>query len=357
MVQRAPVRPVSPVVHALLMRELDGKARRITLTEKPLRIGRAPDNDLVLASPEVSRHHCTIAASGDAAQVSDQHSTNGVHVDGSRIDGAAQLLSGNKLGIGPFTLTYQRGTVAELAQAEDEAREQARAVAYIQALLPPPLRDGPVRAEWRFVPSAQLGGDAFGYRALDENRLAIFLLDVSGHGVGSALLAASAANMLRAQRLGVDAAEPPAVLQALNACFQMDDHNGLYFSIWYGVYDQATRVLRYGSAGQHPAYLALGGKLAPLSTRAPAIGMSPLAGFTMGEVSVRQGCRLYLFSDGAFEVTRADGTQAGLDDLLPLLIAEGPAAAEPDRIFEAIRELSGRRPFDDDVSLLVLEFQ
>jgi phosphoserine phosphatase RsbU/P len=91
------------------------------------------------------------------------------------------------------------------------------AVRYIQALLPPPLRDRVVRAEWRFVPSAPLGGDAFGYRWLDENHFAVFLLDVSGHGVGSALLAASAANMLRAPSLvGADLRDPAKVLAAMN---------------------------------------------------------------------------------------------------------------------------------------------
>src|SRR5579875_2096449 len=121
MVQRVVARPVSPVVHALLMREPPGKPRRIALTERPLRIGRAPDNDLVLNSPEVSRHHCTVAASGDLAVVADLQSTNGVHIDGRRIEDTSQALSGAVLGIGPFTLTYQRGTAADLARAEEEA--------------------------------------------------------------------------------------------------------------------------------------------------------------------------------------------------------------------------------------------
>src|SRR5206468_12559060 len=152
------------------------------------------------------------------------------------VPGAVPLQPGARISIGPFTIIYQRGSAEDLAEAEAAEREQARAISYIQALLPAPLRQGPVLAEWRFMPSALLGGDAFGYRWLDESRLSMFLLDVSGHGVGSALLAASAANMFRAGTMAVDAGDPAAVLAAMNSAFQMDEQNGLFFSLWYGVY-------------------------------------------------------------------------------------------------------------------------
>ena len=58
--------------------------------------------------------------------------------------------------------------------------ELGEAAAYVRSLLPPPLEDGSIRAQWRFLPSTQLGGDAFGYHWLDERRLAVFVLDVCG---------------------------------------------------------------------------------------------------------------------------------------------------------------------------------
>lgn len=81
------------------------------------------------------------------------------------------------------------------------------------------------------MPSAKIGGDGFGDGWLDRRRFAMWLLDVSGHGAGSALLAASAMNVLRAQSLpGVEFGNPAAVLAAVNARCQMDSHGGLYFS-------------------------------------------------------------------------------------------------------------------------------
>lgn len=355
-IHRGPLRPIAPVVHALLVRQDGMPPRRIPLGEVPVRIGRGPANELVLASPEVSRQHCWIGLAGGMAVLTDLDSTNGVHVDGERVQGAAALQPGARIAVGPFSLLYQRGSAEDLAEAEAAEREQARAVGYIQALLPAPLREGAVRAEWRFVPSAELGGDAFGYRWLDADRLSLFLLDVSGHGVGSALLAASAANMLRTPGLGVDLGDPVAVLRALNAAFQMEEHNGLFFSIWYGVYDRSSRALRYASAGHHPAYLAHAGALAPLATRAPPIGMSEVARFAEAAVLVRQGASLHLFSDGAFEIIRADGTAGRIEDLLELLRQPPQGMPEPDRVFEGLRELTGRRPFEDDVSLITFEF-
>src|SRR5262245_21907037 len=80
------------------------------------------------------------------------------------------------------------------------AEEVAQAARYVQSLLPPKLT-GDVRIDWLFVPSTQLGGDMFGYHWLDSDHLAVYLLDVSGHGVGSSLLAVSAANLLSGKAL------------------------------------------------------------------------------------------------------------------------------------------------------------
>src|SRR5437762_952768 len=72
-----------------------------------------------------------------------------------------------------------------------------KASRYIQSLLPAPLAEGPIRSDWVLVPCARLGGDAFGYKFLDERFFAIYLIDVSGHGTGAAMHAVSIINVLR----------------------------------------------------------------------------------------------------------------------------------------------------------------
>src|SRR5262245_49563837 len=100
------------------------------------------------------------------------------------------------------------------------AAEIATAARYVQSLLPEKLA-GKVHIDWKFVPSTQLGGDMFGYHWLDRDHLALYLLDVSGHGVGSSLLAVSAANVLSSRSLPeTDFREPGQVCARLNDVFQ-----------------------------------------------------------------------------------------------------------------------------------------
>ncbi len=148
---------------------------------------------------------------------------------------------------------------ALLASRQALAAELAQAADYVVSLMPPPLSDPTITTAWRFFPGAQLGGDSFGYHWLDENTFAMYLLDVCGHGVGSALLSVSAFNAIRSQTLpNTDFRIPERVLAALNEAFQMEKHNNLYFTIWYGVYDCRTRELHFASGGHPPAFLISG---------------------------------------------------------------------------------------------------
>ena len=100
--------------------------------------------------------------------------------------------------------------------------ELSDAAAYIISLIPPPLTSGPVLTEWKFVPSAQLGGDSLGYHWIDEEHFAMYLLDVCNHGVRPALLSVSVIDVLRAQNLAdSDFREPGDVLTNLNQVFQI----------------------------------------------------------------------------------------------------------------------------------------
>ncbi len=88
------------------------------------------------------------------------------------------------------------------------------------------------------------------------HQLVLYLLDVSGHGLGAALPALAVINLLRSQNLGqVNYYRPNEVLNGLNKTFQMSDYNDKYFTIWYGVYNCKNRQLIYSSAGHPPAIL------------------------------------------------------------------------------------------------------
>ena len=249
---------------------------------------------------------------------------------------------------------------ALLASQQKLANEVARAAEYVISLLPTPISGGEVTTAWRYVPSATLGGDSFGYHWIDEDHFAFYLLDVCGHGVGSALLSVSALNVLRAQSLpNVDFREPVAVLGGMNASFQMGKHNDLYFTLWYGVYNRQTRRLRHASAGHPPALLFTDSQAATqLLSRNFFIGGFPQVDYEAAEIDVPANSRLYLFSDGVYEVDRPDGTMwffEELQDYLSHPVAE--SGAEIEALYKTLQEMHSVDVLEDDFSLLRVDFR
>jgi sigma-B regulation protein RsbU (phosphoserine phosphatase) len=142
--------------------------------------------------------------------------------------------------------------------------------------------------------------------------------------------------------------------------FQMENHNGMFFTIWYGVYSRSRRTLTYASAGHHPAYLLSADRstLTPLTTAGPLVGALEEFAFEETGTTVSKGSSLHLFSDGVFEIEDRKGRQLGLNDLLPVLrqpSVEG--RSEPQRIYQSVREVARPGPLDDDFSYLVVKFQ
>lgn len=242
------------------------------------------------------------------------------------------------------------------------AAELAEAATYVRSLLPPPLT-GEIRTDWRFIPSTSLGGDSFGYHWLDPDHFAMYLLDVSGHGVGAALLSISAMNILRSQTLpDTSFYEPAEVLGALNDTFPMEKQNEMYFTIWYGVYDRPKRQILYASGGHPPSVMVAdtsGGpvRVARLKTPGMIIGGMPDMVYQSDRCDLADFRTLYLLSDGAYEITRPDGSMWDLDSLVALM-AEPPAPGIPDldRIVGRIREVRGGDSFEDDFSLVQIAF-
>jgi phosphoserine phosphatase RsbU/P len=242
----------------------------------------------------------------------------------------------------------QRILAAELAEAAD----------YVRSLLPAPL-SGPISIRWDFESCSSVGGDAFGYHWIDDDHFAIYLLDVCGHGVGAALLSVSVLNTITGRALGnADLRRPEQVLESLNQTFPMERHNNMYFTIWYGVYHPGTRRLCYATAG-HPPALLFGSGQAPEQLNIPALPIGCLEGveYSSQEAAVPAGSRLYVFSDGVYEVRLIDeDREMTMDDFIPL-VAEPPAA---DAGLETIRAIvgskQGRARFDDDFSLVEVRF-
>ncbi len=240
--------------------------------------------------------------------------------------------------------------------------ELAEAAEYVRSLLPPPMTQ-PFNISFRFIPSRQLGGDCFDYYWLDENYLAIYLLDTSGHGLRATLPSVSVLNLLRSRALkGLNYYQPSDVLRALNDTFQMNYQNDKYFTIWYGVYNRAKRQLIYASAGHPPAILISSKSLSltevkRLRTSGLPVGMFPQVKYVDGFCDIEQESTLYIFSDGVYEITKSDGTLWTLDAFIEMLInSEYPADNKLDQILNYLFALNSKEAFDDDLSIIQFNF-
>jgi phosphoserine phosphatase RsbU/P len=252
---------------------------------------------------------------------------------------------------------------AALKQSQERlASELAQAAKYVESLLPKRL-EGDVSTEWLFIPSTELGGDAFGYHWVDSNHFSMYLLDVCGHGVKAALLSISVMNVLRNQVLAAtDFRSPAEVLAGLNNAFQMDRNNDMYFTMWYGVYDKENRRLTYANGG-HPPALLMGGtseetaELRKLSKPGTIIGAFPDMAFHSEAMDLPKFSRLYVFSDGIYEVARPDGTMLKYSDFENILTSSKPGAGSViEQTFGQIRAVRGEDQFEDDVSIVEVKF-
>jgi len=262
-----------------------------------------------------------------------------------------------------------RKLAEEGLRASKEALEQdLRLAARVQqALLPPAeFEMGALRVAHAFHPCDDLAGDAVGVVPLTHERLAIYVLDVSGHGVGAALLSFTLTHLLSPAVGGALLTEdtgagptvvPPArVAERLNRQFPMD-RTRQYFTLVYGVIDPSSGRFEYVTAGHpSPVLLPSGGAALTVEGAGLPIGMLDDATYSEASLTLAPGDRLYFYTDGAIEALDADEVEFGhprlLDTMartrgLPLRMGLEAAAAE-------IRAWCGGR-LKDDVSLLAVE--
>jgi sigma-B regulation protein RsbU (phosphoserine phosphatase) len=234
--------------------------------------------------------------------------------------------------------------------------EFADAAKYVRMMLPPPLNNDEI-IEWAFHPSTRLGGDGLGYRRISDDLLAVYILDVTGHGLGSALLAVILLEVLRNPAVQVDFSRPGVVLERLNQIFPMKDHAGKFFSVWYGVYSRSRHEITFASAGHPPPVLFTHENGKPVLQRT-APGTSVLGIFPQIEspettIPFPPGAELYLFTDGLYELLDPKGGRGSYDEFFAHLQKATSDGTRPWHAicqwYELARE---KKLIDDDVSLL-----
>ena len=263
-----------------------------------------------------------------------------------------------------YTTVQQRNAAYVTLEKQQKVmmEEIEEAEHYVRSLLPAPI-SGDISTEWEFIPCTGLGGDSFGYFWLDEDHLAMYLLDVCGHGVGAAFLSISAMNAINHTTLpDTDFYDPKSVLEALNNRFPMEEHNDKFFTIWYGVFNRKTREIHYSTAGHPPAILFHGpskevAKPVELRTPGMVIGGMPEMIYQSSSMTVEPYGRLYIFSDGIYEIERPDKSVLDIPDLIKLLQQPVPdGSTDIERIKVWAQKEQQAELFEDDFSIAVFQF-
>jgi sigma-B regulation protein RsbU (phosphoserine phosphatase) len=261
---------------------------------------------------------------------------------------------------------------AQLQVAYQRIEGDLQAAAWMQSnLLPTPSRKTlNVTSEWRFRPSSYVAGDIFNIFALEDGRVGFYLLDVSGHGVPAAMLSVTLSMVLTPDsahggpltRLnsstGIYDAVPPAeVVSDLNQRFQSKDDR--YFTMAYGLFDSRTGELSLTQAGHpSPVWIRAGRELQMLGEGGSPVGLWPDMEYDTVHASLCPGDRLVLYSDGVVECANAQGELFGDQRLLDYLQGARDECL-PQMLAGLEKEMElwrGGTEFDDDVSLLALEF-
>jgi serine phosphatase RsbU (regulator of sigma subunit) len=237
--------------------------------------------------------------------------------------------------------------------------EFAAGLKYVRDCIPAPM-DGLVSVDWRYVPASTLGGDIIGYHWVDSDHLAFYLIDVTGHGLDSALLSVTLTNIIRTGALsGADMKQPDQVLAQLNEAFRGQDHGNKYFTIWYGVYQSTTRTLTWAGGGHHPSVVLVPGQPDPsvLTSEGPMMGVLRKAEFPAQSCHIPAESRLLIFSDGAFEVFRDKRQMWNLTDCIAYLaVLSRKRGNLMDELSNHVQQLRGSPHLNDDFSIIEARF-
>ncbi len=266
-----------------------------------------------------------------------------------------------------------RATRDELHRALKELERDIELAARVQrSALPrePPAVDG-FHAAWEFLPCTGLAGDFLNVLRLDDRRVALYILDVSGHGASAALLSVSLGRLMssvRGQSCLFEAdpdtpdefalSSPTRVARFLNANNPMDTDVTQYFTMVYGILDVPTREFRYVAAG-HAGPLVVPRQGAPVlhdSTGQP-VGLFADAMFEEGRLSLEPGDRLYLYTDGVTEAAGPEDEDFGSRRTAEVLGRGRPRTLETSigHLLDEVKTWRGGASFTDDVSILGIE--
>lgn len=264
-----------------------------------------------------------------------------------------------------------RRLLIEQAQKASLEKEMSLARQVQQAMLPPDTLDqhGALKIVGYCMPASSCGGDWWTYRKLPDGRMLLVIGDATGHGLHSAMIAATARGAVEALSV-IDERllTPEQVLRAIDSGIrQVGDHNVL-MTAFAAVFDATTGILRYANASQNFPYVVKLGEARVLAeARIIVANGNPLGDRNLaveirgGSLQLSPGDLFVCFTDGLVERANRAGVLFGDRRLRKVLIgaplADGAAlVALRDRIVQAVEDHAEGAVADDDVTLVLCQF-
>lgn len=252
-----------------------------------------------------------------------------------------------------------------------QAQHQAdlKAAADIQkSLLPrcPTEAFKDLAVSWKFLPLDQVGGDLLGYKWLDANHLAAYVVDVCGHGLPAAMMTAAISTSLAPSVMAGGSAmpaqlraafSPKEVLETLDCEYPLERFDRP-FTISYLTLDRRTGEFRCSRAG-HPMPIIIrgNGQLESIEAGGTIIGLGRMVPFDDSIGKLNPGDSILLYSDGVTECVGESGP-FGLEGLMNVLrqCSGGSPESICDKIMIELVRFNGGTPMHDDVTMLALTY-
>jgi sigma-B regulation protein RsbU (phosphoserine phosphatase) len=226
-----------------------------------------------------------------------------------------------------------------------------------QALLPRDFRDYPhLAVAGCNFPCLSVGGDYFDVFPLDNKRTAFLIADVSGKGLGAALLTTMLQGALSGMTLGTD---PSRVLNHVNRFLCDHSEVGRYATMFFGVLDEQGNLDFINAGHPSPFLIRQGVAQEPFSEGSYPVGLVPEAEYTALKIKLEPGDTLVLFSDGVTEAMDPDEQMFGVPRLRELLTGrtECPLDQLEKCILEAVENFARGASQADDLTLLIVRYR
>lgn len=267
----------------------------------------------------------------------------------------------------------ERGPGPVPAESEEAHmwRDLCAAARIQRSLLPDPMPEVPgLRFAWAFEPCAELAGDNLNVLPLDDDHVALYVLDVSGHGISAALLAvtlhrvlstlAEQNSLVRRRRPDgrLEPVPPAEVATFLNREFRFHLEHRQYFTILYGVLSLATNRFRFVSGGHWgPIHVSAAGKAGIVHAPGFPIGVFEDTAYEESEIGLAPGDRLFLYTDGLPEARNPDGEMFDYERIESCLGAhrDHPLERSLAELSQQVARFTGRTRQEDDISVLAVE--